>query len=42
MRNIENNRPLSYAGFTVAGPDDIYNWQFGAPRTYGVRVAFDF
>ena len=42
VRNIENNRPLSYAGFTVAGPDDIYNWQFGAPRTYGVRVAFDF
>lgn len=42
VRNIENTRPLTYAGFTVAGPDDIYNWQFAAPRTYGVRLTFDF
>lgn len=42
VRNIENTRPLTYAGFTVAGPDDIYNWQFAAPRTYGVRLAVDF
>ena len=42
VRNIENNRPLTYAGFTVAGPDDIYNWQFAAPRTYGVRLTVDF
>ncbi|WP_298287532.1 TonB-dependent receptor [Novosphingobium sp.] len=42
VRNLENVRPLTYAGFTVAGPDDIYNWQFAAPRTYGVRLTFDF
>ena len=42
VRNIENTRPLTYAGFTVAGPDDIYNWQFAAPRTYGVRLSVDF
>lgn len=42
VRNIENTRPLTYAGFTVAGPDAIYNWQFAAPRTYGVRLTVDF
>ncbi|OYZ45702.1 MAG: TonB-dependent receptor, partial [Novosphingobium sp. 16-62-11] len=42
VRNLENVRPLTYSGFTVAGPDDIYNWQFSAPRTYGVRLSFDF
>ena len=34
---------LTYGGFTSAGPnDDVFNWQFGAPRTYGVRLAVDF
>lgn len=42
VRNIEDNQPLTYAGFTAAGNDDIYVWQFGTPRTYGVRVSFDF
>ncbi len=42
VRNLENARPLTSAGYTAAGPDDIYNWQFGAPRTYGVRVGIDF
>lgn len=41
-RNLENTRELTYASFTSAGPDDIYNWQFGAPRTYGVRLAVDY
>ncbi|WP_088311021.1 TonB-dependent receptor [Novosphingobium sp. B 225] len=41
-RNLENNRPLTYGSFVSAGPDDIFNWQFGAPRTYGVRVSVDF
>lgn len=41
-RNLEDNRPLTYGGFTSAGPDDIFNWQFGAPRTYGVRLGVDF
>ena len=41
-RNLENTRPLSYGGYTAAGPDDVFNWQFGTPRTYGIRVAFDY
>ena len=42
VRNIEDNQPLTYAGFTAAGNDDIYVWQFGTPRTYGIRLNFDF
>ncbi|MCX9147424.1 TonB-dependent receptor [Erythrobacter sp. WG] len=42
VRNIENERPLSFAAFVVAGADRIYNWQFAPPRTYGMRVGFDF
>lgn len=42
VKNLENTRPLTYGGFTSAGPDDIFNWQFGAPRTYGVRLSVDF
>lgn len=42
VRNLENTRPLTYGGLTAAGPDDIFNWQFGTPRTYGVKVGFDF
>ncbi|MET0179862.1 MAG: TonB-dependent receptor [Novosphingobium sp.] len=42
VRNLENTRQLTYGSFVSAGPDDIYNWQFGAPRTYGLRVAVDF
>lgn len=41
-RNLENTRELTHAAFTSAGPDDIYNWQFGAPRTYGVRLSVDY
>ncbi|KUR70824.1 TonB-dependent receptor [Novosphingobium fuchskuhlense] len=42
VKNLENNRPLTYGSFTSAGPDDIFNWQFGAPRTYGVRLGVKF
>lgn len=42
VRNIEDNQPLTYANFTAAGNDDIYTWQFGAPRTYGVRLNLNF
>jgi iron complex outermembrane receptor protein len=41
-RSLENARPIAFASFTVAGNDDLINYQFGAPRTYGVRLAFDF
>lgn len=42
VRNLEDEQPLAFAGFTAAGPDDIYNWTFGAPRTYGVRLTVDY
>jgi len=42
VRNLEDTQPKSYAGFVAAGPDDIYNWTFSPPRTYGVRVTVDF
>ncbi len=38
VKNLENKRPLTYGSFTSAGADDIYNWQFGSPRLYGVRL----
>ncbi|MCB2065016.1 MAG: TonB-dependent receptor [Erythrobacter sp.] len=41
-RNLENERPLTYGGFTSAGSDDVFNWQFGTPRTYGVRLSVDY
>lgn len=42
VRNLENERPLTQGYFLAAGPDDIYNWQFGSPRLYGVRVGFKY
>lgn len=42
VRNLEDIRPLTYAGYVAAAQDDIFNWQFGEPRTYGVRVTIDF
>ncbi|UVO53106.1 TonB-dependent receptor [Sphingomonas sp. SUN039] len=42
VRNLEGTRPLTYGSFVSAGSDDIFNWQFGSPRTYGVRVSVDF
>lgn len=42
VRNIEGTRSLSFASFTVAGADRLHLWQFNPPRTYGVRVGFDF
>ena len=41
VRNLENKLPLTFAGFTAAGNDDIYNFQFAPPRTYGVRLLLD-
>jgi len=42
VRNLENKRQLTNAYFLAAGPDDIYNFQFGSPRLYGVRVGYEF
>lgn len=41
VRNIENERPVNYASFT--GNDvNVYNFIFGAPRTYGVQGTVKF
>ena len=43
VKNLEDSRPLTYGSFVSAGPfDDVFNWQFGTPRTYGIRASFDF
>ena len=42
VRNVENTRALTYGSFVSAGPDDIFNWQFGTPRTFGVRFSLDY
>jgi iron complex outermembrane recepter protein len=42
-RNLENELPINYMNFISAGPtNDDFNWVFGAPRTYGLRVAYTF
>ncbi len=41
-RNLENERPLTYGSFVSAGPDDIFNWQFGTPTTFGLRLSLDY
>ncbi|MFT4053607.1 MAG: TonB-dependent receptor [Novosphingobium sp.] len=41
VRNLEDERPLTYASFTGGGIN-IYNFIFGAPRTYGVQGTFRF
>ena len=42
VHNLENTRALVYGGYVAAGPDDILNWGYGSPRTYGVGVGVDF
>jgi len=41
-RNLENELPINYMNFISAGPNDDFNWVFGAPRTVGLRAAFTF
>jgi iron complex outermembrane receptor protein len=40
--NLENYRPLVYAGFTAGPPVNIYNFGFGAPLTFGVQATARF
>ena len=42
VKNLENTRSLTYGSFVSAGPDDIFNWQFGTPMTFGGRISVDF
>lgn len=41
-RNLEDERPLTFGSYIAAGPDDIYNFQFGTPRIYGIRLGVEF
>jgi iron complex outermembrane receptor protein len=41
VRNIEDERPVNYASFTGNGVN-VYNFIFGAPRTYGVQGTVKF
>jgi iron complex outermembrane receptor protein len=42
-RNLEDERPINYMNFISAGPsNDDFNWGFGPPSTYGLRVSFYF
>jgi iron complex outermembrane receptor protein len=42
VRNLGDKRPLVYSGYIAAGPDDILNWGFGAPRLYGLRLSVNY
>ena len=33
---------MVFGAFVAAGPDRVLNAGFSRPRTYGVRVGFDF
>ncbi len=37
VRNIENYRPIAFAGYVNAGGSLLINYVYGSPRTYGVR-----
>ena len=42
-RNLEDEQPINFMNFISAGPaNDDFNWVFGAPRTYGLRVSYTF
>ncbi|EGY02559.1 TonB-dependent receptor [Nitrospirillum viridazoti Y2] len=42
VHNLEDYRSLAYAGnVVVPGQANIWNWQFGPPRTFGVRASAD-
>jgi iron complex outermembrane receptor protein len=41
VNNMSNKRILTNGAFVTAGPDDIWNYQFGSPRLYGLRLSMD-
>jgi iron complex outermembrane receptor protein len=42
VRNLENYVPVTFASFTGGPPINIFNFIFGAPRTYGVEARYHF
>lgn len=43
VRNLEDERPLNFSSFVGGGPTtNVYNFIYGAPRTYGVQGTFKF
>jgi len=42
-RNLEDERPINYFNFvSAANTNDDFNWGFGSPRVYGVKVSYNF
>ena len=41
VNNMSDKRILTNGSFVTAGPDDIWNYQFGSPRLYGLRLSMD-
>lgn len=42
VNNLEDNRTLASGSFSGSGGATSYIWQFGAPRTFGVRATVNF
>jgi iron complex outermembrane recepter protein len=41
-QNLEDYRPLVNAYYIAAGPDRIFNFWYGQPRVYGLRLGVDY
>ncbi|MEE3627787.1 hypothetical protein UCD39_28070 [Nitrospirillum sp. BR 11752] len=39
VRNLEDNRVLTYSSFTSQGGSNVYSFTFAPPLTYGARLA---
>jgi len=43
VRNLEDERPINNFRFVSAGgANDDFNWAFGTPRTYGLKIGYQF
>jgi iron complex outermembrane recepter protein len=42
VQNLENYRPLINAYYIAAGPDRIFNFWYGQPRIYGLRLGVNY
>ena len=41
-RNLEDERPLIRYRYFAAGPSNLAQWNWGAPRTFGLRFNYNF
>ena len=42
VQNLEDYRPLVNAYYIAAGPDRIFNFWYGQPRIYGLRLGVNY